>query len=213
MICGEVRSPAYEAIHTRRIFFVAGQYWLIVDSLRGSVPHKYDLRFHLTAEALNHCTRITGGIRTPDMVLLSAGTNPALSHGWISPRYGIKQRAPVVSFVSTGEANTDFYTLIAPRELSAPLPQFQVLSEGDVRIERVGENFTEVDELTWHSAPAWTGSVPPRGSGWVRSLQASVDVGKSPHGCAATRYREVVLTLSNNDSDLRGRGVWRRTSL
>jgi hypothetical protein len=64
MICGEVRSPVYEAVHTRRIFFVAGEYWLIIDSLSGSVPHKYDLRFHLTAEALNHCTRIDGGIRT-----------------------------------------------------------------------------------------------------------------------------------------------------
>jgi len=182
MLCGEVRSPAYDAIHTRRIFFVAGEYWLIVDSLRGSAPHKYELRFHLAAEALNHCMRIAGGIRTPDMVLLGRncrGGPPwppvspstrtseervateghpyscSLSHGWISPRYGIKQAAPVVSFVSTGEANTDFYTLIAPRKLSAPLPRVQVLSDSDpfdsgcVRIERVGEDFTEVDELSW----------------------------------------------------------------
>ena len=182
MICGEVRSPAYEAIHTRRIFFVAGQYWLIVDSLRGSVPHKYDLRFHLTAEALNHCTRITGGIRTPDMVLLSncrggppwppvlrkhamvekrvaTEGHPYISHGWISPRYGIKQSAPVVSFVSTGEANLDFYTLIAPQELSAPLPRFEVLSDtdplysGHIRVE----NVNEVDELSWQidRQPTW----------------------------------------------------------
>ena len=82
MLCGEVCSPAYEAIHTRRIFFVAGEYWLIVDSLRGSVPHKYDLRFHLTAEALNHCTRITGGIRTPDMVLICRGGPPWPPASW-----------------------------------------------------------------------------------------------------------------------------------
>ncbi|HEY4424475.1 MAG TPA: alginate lyase family protein [Pyrinomonadaceae bacterium] len=186
MLCGEVRSPAYEAIHTRRIFFVAGEYWLIVDSLRGSVPHKYDLRFHLTTEALNHCTRIAGGIRTPDMVLLSLSNNCrggppwppvlrnravvekrvategppyscSLSHGWISPRYGIKQAAPVVSFVSTGLANTDFYTLIAPRELGAPLPQLQVLSDGHVRVEGIGADFNEVDELSrqGETEPTW----------------------------------------------------------
>src|SRR6185369_3652028 len=185
MLCGEVCSPAYEAIHTRRIFFVAGEYWLIVDSLKASVPHKYDLRFHLTAEALNHCTRIAGGIRTSDMVLLFGnncrGGPPwppvsqpprasdervateghpyscSLSHGWISPRYGIKQAAPVVSFVSTGHANTDFYTLIAPRTLSAPLPRFQVLSEGHVRVEGIGTDFDEVDELRWQSEtkPTW----------------------------------------------------------
>lgn len=157
MLCGEVRSPAYEAIHTRRIFFVANEYWLIVDNLRGSVSHKYDLRFHLTAAALNHCTRIANGIRTPDLILFCLGRNCSLSHGWISPRYGIKEAAPVVSFVSTGEANADFYTLIAPRTLNAPLPRFQVLSNSCVRVEGVGENFNEVDELSWHSAtaPVW----------------------------------------------------------
>src|SRR6185369_15034841 len=132
-------------------------------SLKGSVPHKYDLHFHLTAEGLNHCTRIAGGIRTPDMVLLSQCDlqghpySCSLSHGWVSPRYGIKQAAPVVSFVSTGHANTDFYTLIAPRELGAPLPRLQVLKEGHVRIEGIGADFNEVDVLSWQSEiePKW----------------------------------------------------------
>jgi hypothetical protein len=213
MLCGEVRSPAYEAIHTRRIFFVAGEYWVIVDSLRGSVPHKYDLRFHLTADALNHCTHVAGphhpGVRTPDMVLLFLGCNggvateghpyndpsqptrsygrilpfgrhcrggppwpplrgtytaePELSHGWISPVYGIKEAAPVVSVVSNDKPNADFYTLIAPRELSAPLPIFEPVSESDpllsghVRIEGVGDDFKHVDELSWKkiTKPVW----------------------------------------------------------
>jgi hypothetical protein len=161
MLCGEVRSPVYEAIHTRWIFFVAGEYWLIVDSLRGSVPHKYDLRFHLTAGALNHCTRITTphntGIRTPDMVLLFDGPNCSCSHGWISARYGIKEAAPVVSVVSTGKENVDFYTLIAPRSLSAPLPQFEIWNSGRVRVEGAGRNFNAVDEITWqaNAEPVW----------------------------------------------------------
>jgi hypothetical protein len=168
MLCGEVRSPAYEAIHTRRIFLVAGEYWLIVDSLRASVPHKYDLRFHLTASALNQGSHVLGphntGVRTPDMVLLFLGRDPycrpELRHGWISPVYGIKEQAPVVSIVSIGQANTDFYTLIAPRKLSAPLPQFQVLSgsnSGHVRVEHTGKDFNEVDEIIWHADtnPLW----------------------------------------------------------
>ena len=204
MLCGEVRSPAYEAIHTRRIFFVAGEYWLIVDSLRGSVAHKYDLRFHLTADALNHCTRVAGphnfAIRTPDMVLLFAGDlrenlDPRrggppwpplpgervceegvateghpyndfkleLGPGWVSTVYGIKEAAPVVSVVSEGQANTDFYTLIAPRDLNAPLPIFELVSESDpllsahVRITRVGKDFKHVDELSWKKSakPVW----------------------------------------------------------
>jgi hypothetical protein len=191
MLCGEVRSPVYEAIHTRRIFFVGGEYWVIVDSLRGSVPHKYDLRFHLTPDALNHCTRIDGphhsGIRTPDMVLLFLGSNcrggppwppqfannagvateghpyscsredhpfeVRVSHGWISRLYGIKEAAPVVSVVLEGQANADFYTLIAPRQLSAPLPRFEVFAD-HIRVEGVGENFNEADELN-AKKPVW----------------------------------------------------------
>jgi hypothetical protein len=71
--------------------------------------------------------------------------------------------APVVSVVSEGQANTDFYTLIAPRDLNAPLPQFEIESERDplcsirVRIKGVGENFNEVDELSWqaNNEPVW----------------------------------------------------------
>ena len=138
VLCGEVCSPNYEAIHTRRVFFLRGEYWLIVDSLRGQTPHKYDLRFHLTAAAWNRCQRIDGprnsGIRTPELALLfERQRRPVLSQGWVSPRYGIKEAAPVVSVVSEGEANTDFYTLIVPLSLSAPLPWFEVKA-GHVRI-------------------------------------------------------------------------------
>lgn len=82
---------------------------------------------------------------------------PELSQGWVSPRYGIKEAAPVVSVASRGQANVDFYTLIAPRELSTPLPQFQVLTESHIRIDSVGRNFNEVDELSWQAnkEPVW----------------------------------------------------------
>jgi len=74
----------------------------------------------------------------------------------------VKEAAPVVSVVSIGAANTDFYTLIAPRNLSAPLPQFLIsgndpLVSDHIRVEGVGSNFKEVDELTWHTGtePDW----------------------------------------------------------
>jgi hypothetical protein len=159
MLCGKAHSPAYDAIHTRRIFFIAGEYWLIVDSLRGLAPHKFDLRFHLTAAAWNHCTRIDNGIRTPELVLLFEPQHaPVLSKGWVSNYYGTKEVAPVVSVVADGCENADFYTLIAPLKLTSPVPQFQAYS-GHVRVQW-GE---EVDDITWSNASAqWTrtGGVP-----------------------------------------------------
>jgi hypothetical protein len=69
----------------------------------------------------------------------------------------------VVSVVSNDKPNADFYTLIAPRELSAPLPIFEPVSESDpllsghVRIEGVGDDFKHVDELSWKkiTKPVW----------------------------------------------------------
>lgn len=164
VLFGEVRSPAYDAVHSRRIFFVAGEYWLVVDSLRGWVPRKFDLRFHLNVDAWNHCSRFAGphniGIRTPEMVLLfEPHLQPALSQGWISKLYGIKEVAPVVSVVHSGCQNADFYTVIAPLKLSSPSPEFQVeltnsdtLTTGHVRVQRIGEVGEETDHIAWGDA-------------------------------------------------------------
>jgi hypothetical protein len=169
MLCGEVHSPSYEAVHTRRIFFIAGEYWLVVDNLRGHVPHTFDLRFHLAAAAWNRCARIDGlhnsGIRTPELVLLfDPDREPIVSHGWVSPLYGVKEIAPVVSVLSHGEASTDFFTLIVPANLSAPLPRFTVkstdrdpLTTGHLLIEHIGESCAEADEISWSNGaqPVW----------------------------------------------------------
>jgi hypothetical protein len=48
---GEVASPCYDAVHQRRILFVAGEYWIVEDRLTALTPHRYDLRFHLSPAA------------------------------------------------------------------------------------------------------------------------------------------------------------------
>lgn len=169
MLCGEAQSPAYEVVHTRRIFFIAGEYWLVVDSLRGDVPHTSDLRFHLTPAAWNRCARIdsphNSGIRTPELVLLfEPDREPIVSQGWVSPLYGVKEVAPVVSVVSREQTSTDFFTLIVPRKLNAPLPQFNVasanldpLTAGHVIVEQSGGDFDHGDEIRWANGahPLW----------------------------------------------------------
>src|ERR1700741_2742680 len=45
--------------------------------------------------------------------------------------------------------------------------------------------------LLWHGRLSWTGSEPPRGSGWVHAQHFSIGAYGVP-----TRYRDVVLTLS-----------------
>lgn len=169
MLCGDARSSNYDAVHTRRIFFIAGEYWLIVDSLRAPTAHKYDLRFHLTPVDSNHCRLLSSpqnsGIRTNDFALLfEPRRQPVVSQGWVSPYYGIKEAAPIVSVVADGSEDVDFYTLIVPLKAASPAPSFRVeetgsdaLASGHVRVERIGRNFQEVDEISWtsNSATSW----------------------------------------------------------
>jgi hypothetical protein len=108
---GEVRSPSYEAVHTRTVLFVAGAYWIVEDRLEGEVVHRYDLRFHLaSADALLDGSRVVA----PGLVLEIVGADEvSLEPGWVSPSYGVRVPAPVVSAVSSARSAL-FTTLIAP---------------------------------------------------------------------------------------------------
>ncbi len=108
---GEARSPAYEATHRRRIAFVDDRYWVIDDHLRGEREHRFDLRFHLAATD----AEITGTtVRAPGLALTIRGADDLrLEPGWVSPRYGERFEAPVVSAIATGTAVT-FVTLLTP---------------------------------------------------------------------------------------------------
>ena len=111
VLVGEARSPVYDAVHERSVTFVAGEYWLIEDRLRGDRPHRYDLRFHLAAED----AEIEGDtVRAPGLALVvAAAAEPRLEDGWISQRYGKKRRAPVVS-VAVEAREARFVALVFP---------------------------------------------------------------------------------------------------
>jgi hypothetical protein len=108
---GEAHSPAYEAVHRRRIAFVENRHWVIEDDLSAEREHRYDLRFHLAPGD----AEITGNtVRAPGLVLAIVGAESIdLETGWISPRYGERHEAPVVSAKAAGIGAT-FVTLLAP---------------------------------------------------------------------------------------------------
>jgi hypothetical protein len=159
VLCGEVLSHAYEARHTRRVFFVAGEYWLIVDELCGERPHHYDLRFHLSQEAWRQTSvesnETNEMVRAPGLALVFGARNvPRLEQGWVSPVYGVKHPAPVVSVVAEGEASARFFTLVFPIDAAAPAPTMFV-EEGvgsrphRVRVVGVGEGGAATDVISW----------------------------------------------------------------
>jgi Heparinase II/III-like protein/Heparinase II/III N-terminus len=121
VLAGEAVSPAYEAVHQRRIAFVADAYWVIEDRLRGDRPHRYDLRFHLPPEAQG-IARVVGGhagetVLAPGFGLVVCGADAVrLEPGWVAPSYGRRLDAPVVSAAVEDRAEATFVTLLAPLE-------------------------------------------------------------------------------------------------
>ena len=157
LICGRVESPSYDVIHTRFIFFIADEYWVIVDQLRAKRPHNYDLRFHLPPEAMNHLSvKSEGGnhaVIAPGMSLVFASDcKPGLQPGWFAPKYGEKLSAPVVSVRADSIDNTDFFTLIAPRKLNDQPPTLKrTKSAGRISfaVGGVGPEQSEIDYVAW----------------------------------------------------------------
>jgi hypothetical protein len=167
VLCGEVLSPVYETRHVRRVFFVAKEYWIVVDELSGERPHRYDLRFHLPEEAWRQ-TRVesngvNGVVRAPGLALVFGAPHvPWLEQGWVSYTYGVKHLAPVVSVISEGKASARFFTLVFPLGANAPAPEMFV-EEGDgsrpsrVCVAGVGEGGAATDVITWDAREfCWT---------------------------------------------------------
>jgi hypothetical protein len=130
VLYGEVTSPAYEAIHRRRILFVAGEYWIVHDTLEGSERHRYDLRFQLgpAAAAVSALTHDTPHqVRAPGLGLLVAPPWPiVIEDGWVSARYGVKDAAPVVVATADNVEWAEFFTLLMPLGDAAPMPTFVI---------------------------------------------------------------------------------------
>jgi hypothetical protein len=187
VICGEASSPAYEARHTRRIFFVAGEYWLVVDELRGGRPHRYDLRFHLTSEALGHTHIGSNGLNhfvsAPGLALVFDTTRqPHIETGWVAPLYGVKLPAPVVSVITEGMDDACFFTVVMPQASNASAPRLVVQAEQSgssemmfAEIAGVGWDGSSTDRIVWSATarPFELGQFSGRASAaWLRACAA-----------------------------------------
>jgi Heparinase II/III-like protein/Heparinase II/III N-terminus len=177
IVRAEAASPAYDAVHTRRVAFVADEYWIVEDRLRGATPHRYDLRWHLAPEAHGAVTVDGRAVRAPGLALVvAAGAGPVLEDGWCAPEYGVKQPAPVVSVAVDGATEASFITLIVPRDGDgdAAVPDLRVLRANGrtvVEVDGAGPDGEATDVVAWTDAglPLVFGPVECRAEcAWLR---------------------------------------------
>jgi hypothetical protein len=167
VLVGEAESPCYEALHRRRVVFVADRYWVVEDVLAGAGRHRYDLRWHLPADAGD--VRIEPGAhgtvihaRGVDLAVWPAA-DARIEPGWVAPTYGVREPAPVVSVVQDDVAHARFVTVIAPRaHAGEEPPRLSVEVDGGVVTVVVeGGEPSATDHFVWRDAPA---AVPIRGA-------------------------------------------------
>lgn len=223
VLSGEASSPAYEVRHTRRVFFVAGEYWLVVDELRGDRPHKYDLRFHLAPEAWGRARVTSDGensvVSAPGLALVFESTHlPRVEPGWVAPQYGVKLPAPVVSVLAEGMADARFFTLVVPTRPGAAAPTFLVRpaqpcsTDATVaEIRGVGADAAATDRLAWGATARPFELGPFRGRASAAWLRTSAD--GSASAFAACDVRELKseageLTVDFSDARPARRVAW-----
>ena len=128
LLCGTVQSSCYGAIHTRRICYIADEYWIIFDSLAGEQPHRFDLRFHLSPEAWGNVHIADSTVHAPGLTLVfSHGSRLRMEPGWFAPLYGVKVEAPVISAIIDGTSSAEFVTVVMPSDMSRQAPELKVL--------------------------------------------------------------------------------------
>jgi hypothetical protein len=123
---GVARSQEYEARHERKIVFLCPDYWLIVDLLLASEPHDYELLFHLSDRAYGKVAlsveRGTLLVDAPHLVIAQASESeiaPSINEGFVSPAYGVKHPAPVVSFARRAPSAC-YHTVLYPYKSERP---------------------------------------------------------------------------------------------
>jgi hypothetical protein len=123
---GVARSHEYPVVHERKVVFINGEYWVIVDLLRATEPHEYDLLFHLSPPAQDRVSVMvsddTLSIHSPQLVLaqpLVPNVRPSIQEGFVSTSYGEKQRAPIVRLTQRASIAC-FFTVLYPYKDDEP---------------------------------------------------------------------------------------------
>ncbi|MGH7302185.1 MAG: heparinase II/III family protein, partial [Candidatus Rokuibacteriota bacterium] len=122
-----VELPGGGAVHRRRVVFVKGSYWVVVDDLEGDGEHHVDLQFQFAPLEVQVdpalWARARGRTGTELLVRPFAGVALKASvhtgeldplRGWVSPIYGRREPAPLLVYSTVTTLPVRVLTLLLP---------------------------------------------------------------------------------------------------
>ncbi|MFQ5588950.1 MAG: alginate lyase family protein [Nitrospiria bacterium] len=129
---GAARSHEYDVVHERKIFFPAGEYWVLSDFLHTESPHDYDRLFHLSDQALGKISvdegKETLRVDAPHLVIaqpVDAQVRCFVEEGYVSRIYGVKSPAPVIRYASRA-SSAAYHTVLYPYKNKGDKPDISV---------------------------------------------------------------------------------------
>jgi hypothetical protein len=119
-------------VHRRRVVFVGGRYWIVVDDFLGTAEHKIELRFQFAPMIVasegcdwirarghfGHALLLRSFADKPIRVALAEGSTAPI-RGWVSTDYGRRAPAPVVTCSAQTSLPLRIMTFLLPCEDAA----------------------------------------------------------------------------------------------
>ena len=119
--------PGGGAVHRRRVVFVKGRYWVVVDDLQGDGEHQIDLQFQFAPLEVRVDPTLWARARgrTGSELLVRPFATVALKaslhtgeldppRGWVSPVYGRREPAPLLVYSTVTTLPLRVLTLLLP---------------------------------------------------------------------------------------------------
>jgi hypothetical protein len=107
--------------HIRKLLFLKGDYWIMLDQVRSAAEHQIQLWFHFdtgvaSLSSKNDVYVVSENAHTTRLQLCvcPAGGEWTRERGWVSSCYGEKEEAPLFGYTLTAGGATELVTLILP---------------------------------------------------------------------------------------------------
>lgn len=137
-----------KAAHTRALFYVRGEFWVVVDQIKTDRPRQIDALWHwhptclVEKDGTGVKTKNTNGnlAVTPigqqkfEVAFIKGQEKPDIQ-GWYSPEYNLYEPNVTTKFSTTIQENSTFVWLLMPSEKGSPSVKAKVLSQTDNEIK------------------------------------------------------------------------------
>jgi len=136
-----------KAEHQRALFYVRGEFWVVVDRIKTEKPRQIEVLWHWhpsckvvednatvkTQNQSGNLAIIPVSTQTFDIVFVKGQEKPTVQ-GWYSPEYNLYEPNTMSKYSTTIQGNDTFVWLLLPSEKATPMVNAKILSQNEAEI-------------------------------------------------------------------------------